>query len=584
MILYACMLQFNDVSASASAGAGAGLWDRLLADCRDGVAAAVGASIPDRWLQRAGRLRGPRGAVSLAFGHHGAVRQARMQVQQPDASIAGRRWDTEVGLRQTTPASPVVVTVVLRMHTAGLASLAQGLPQQQVPPLVAHLLRVHPQGVQAPGLRLGVITPEDLAAIDALAVSPLRDAPLVVYGGAVSGRPSLDPERLRCHLQGVADLYVLDASVDRARLRDEQPLLATPPGALTVLHPIPPGLPAVLSEAHANEPEDDTAVGAAFAAAFGAALLSVVPSQTIPAACVDDWLRTPDADPGAALLTELLTPEVIQHVLQHHVTLEDVQLALVTQPPQRPADAAAVAVAPPIRSIEDAIAALAQRDQLLATLREESAEYLQLAHLEEVTTQQLRLRVAELEAQAHDAEARVAQRDAQLDVARAGAALVDLRADVQRFLLGNAHRERMLLHEGLELLAMTYPDRVTVLPSAHASARAQAQVCSVGREALRLMTLLVTAFRDDLIAGVGTVNAHQIFGNEAYAPTESETTSRNGRARKHRTFRHAGRTMIMDAHLKSGNNPTEGWRCHFAWVAEEQRIYIGWCGKHLPLR
>ncbi len=578
MILYACMLQFDAASA--------GRWDLLLADCRDSIAAALGIDIPDRWLQRAGRVRGPHGTASLAFGHHGALRQARLQLQQPDACIAGRSWQTEVGLRQVTPASPVVVTIVLRMQNAGLAALAQGLPQQQVPAIVSHLVdayqHAHARALHAPGLRLGVITPERVEAVSAAVLSSLRDTPLVVFGGTLSGQPPVDLETLRSRLPGVADLWVLDISVDRARLAEQHPLLATPPGALTVLRPLPPGLPAVLSAAHTNEPDDDNAVGAAFGAAFGAALLSVVPCHVIPAHRVADWLRSPD--PGAALLTELLTPDVIQQVLQHHVTLEDVQLALVADPP-RHRDAEGVGEdEPPIRSIEAAIAALAEREQQVAALQEESAEHLQLAHLEVASAQQLRARVAELEAQAHDAEARVAQRDAQLEVARAAAALVDLREDLQHFLLGNTNRERLYLHECLQLLEIIYPERVTVLASAHTSARQQAQACRVGREALRLMTLLATSFRDDLVAGIGTVNASQIFGNEAYAPTESETTSRNGRARKLRTFSHAGRTMIMEAHLKIGNNPTEGWRCHFAWVAEEQRIYIGWCGKHLPLR
>ena len=117
MILYACMLQFDAASA--------GRWDLLLADCRDSMAEALGIDIPDRWLQRAGRVRGPHGTASLAFGHHGALRQALLHLQQPDGCIAGRSWQTEVGLRQVTPASPVVVTIVLRMQNAGLAALAQ---------------------------------------------------------------------------------------------------------------------------------------------------------------------------------------------------------------------------------------------------------------------------------------------------------------------------------------------------------------------------------------------------------------------------------------------------------------------------
>ena len=41
-------------------------------------------------------------------------------------------------------------------------------------------------------------------------------------------------------------------------------------------------------------------------------------------------------------------------------------------------------------------------------------------------------------------------------------------------------------------------------------------------------------------------------------------------------------TIVMWPHLKIGNaeTTTETIRVHFEWIAEEQKVVIGWCGEH----
>ena len=50
-----------------------------------------------------------------------------------------------------------------------------------------------------------------------------------------------------------------------------------------------------------------------------------------------------------------------------------------------------------------------------------------------------------------------------------------------------------------------------------------------------------------------------------------------------RTFTYQGRPFLMKKHLKHGvkQSVAETLRIHFEWVAEEKRLVIGHCGKHL---
>ena len=52
-----------------------------------------------------------------------------------------------------------------------------------------------------------------------------------------------------------------------------------------------------------------------------------------------------------------------------------------------------------------------------------------------------------------------------------------------------------------------------------------------------------------------------------------------------RDFVYGGRKIRMSRHLRIGNavDRTRTLRCYFAWVPEEGKIVIGYCGEHLPV-
>ena len=81
--------------------------------------------------------------------------------------------------------------------------------------------------------------------------------------------------------------------------------------------------------------------------------------------------------------------------------------------------------------------------------------------------------------------------------------------------------------------------------------------------------------------GRGDQHAKAAFGNNSYAQGEGETLTTDGRRR--RTFNYRGRDFFMDKHLKIGvtHSPAETLRVHFEWLADEKRLIVGYCGKHL---
>jgi hypothetical protein len=92
--------------------------------------------------------------------------------------------------------------------------------------------------------------------------------------------------------------------------------------------------------------------------------------------------------------------------------------------------------------------------------------------------------------------------------------------------------------------------------------------------------MLSTEYWESLHDGGGDTEARKCFGN-SYSARESEKLSKPGKSR--RTFEYEGKPILMEKHLKIGtaDNASDTLRIHFEWVAEEERIVVGHCGKHL---
>ncbi len=102
-----------------------------------------------------------------------------------------------------------------------------------------------------------------------------------------------------------------------------------------------------------------------------------------------------------------------------------------------------------------------------------------------------------------------------------------------------------------------------------------------GGKAFELLSKLANEYWQALADGKGDQHAKAAFGHNAYAQNEGQALSGPGKLR--RTFAYHGKTFLMEKHLKSGvkDSMAETLRIHFEWVAEEKRLVIGHCGKHL---
>ncbi len=134
--------------------------------------------------------------------------------------------------------------------------------------------------------------------------------------------------------------------------------------------------------------------------------------------------------------------------------------------------------------------------------------------------------------------------------------------------------------DALVLVERLFPDRLTMLPSAHASAK-QSEGFRFPEQALDLLWKLATDYWAKLVGGQGDVEARKVFGS-AYAPKEAQSLSTSGR--RSRTFTWNGEEIFMEKHLKVGvkDSAATTLRIHFHWAAGQKRIIVGHCGPHIP--
>jgi hypothetical protein len=139
-------------------------------------------------------------------------------------------------------------------------------------------------------------------------------------------------------------------------------------------------------------------------------------------------------------------------------------------------------------------------------------------------------------------------------------------------------RKQLTLSAILDAVSILFPDRVTVLESASESAE-QAASFQYGEQAFDLIWTLATKYWQEIQAN-GNVEARKLFG-KSYAAREKSVLSKLGKER--RTFTYNSGPILMEKHLKIGtaDNSSDTLRIHFEWLAEEKRIVIGHCGKHL---
>jgi hypothetical protein len=138
--------------------------------------------------------------------------------------------------------------------------------------------------------------------------------------------------------------------------------------------------------------------------------------------------------------------------------------------------------------------------------------------------------------------------------------------------------------ECLRVIESVHGDKCVVLKTAHKSAKEMNRFL-FGRQLLDMLIRLVVEYRRKLMEG-GDSKARLVFGQGEYAAKESETVMSNKAMRRARTFEYKGSAVEMFRHLKIGvdDDRTKTIRVHFYWDADDEKIVIGYCGEHLPVK
>ncbi len=139
------------------------------------------------------------------------------------------------------------------------------------------------------------------------------------------------------------------------------------------------------------------------------------------------------------------------------------------------------------------------------------------------------------------------------------------------------------VEKSLTIIERIFTDRIVVLEPARRSSKGSVQFRYKAR-AFSLLWRLCNEYWTALASGEPDAEARRTFGQDEYSAKESESVSNNERARKMRIFQYRDESIYMEKHLKIGvkDSVVETIRIHFEWLAEEKKIVIGYCGKHLP--
>lgn len=452
------------------------------------------------------------------------------QLSHADDQVSGRRWVTEVGLSQGDLDAPVHCTFLLK--TDEVSARVTTPIQVTRPRLIEQLVQSCNPSSDTPGLRVKRLNEESASAFLVEVERQERRSPIVLVSAPRDGIFLVTPERLRSILVGIADVVE-----------------------------VPHGV---------NTFEIESILGRQYGA-WGGAINIIFQSRR--------------GNRGNFCETSLYRPNDLDDLIGEGKSIESEILAAITHRTNLPYSWRHISL--------DVVNQAILRGQLRKSIQhakqnDETDEYVKLLVEadREIRAKDDEVAALRLDVEERDIEVRKLQADiVSLKYALSGrqseaneegvSTLSPLREAVSALVVGNP-----TLEQSLTLISALFPDRVVVLESAYGSAQ-ESRGFRYGKKAFDLLWNLVNGYREALESGKGDMHAKSVFGHNAYAPNEGEVLSSDGK--KRRTFVYRGRDIEMHKHLKIGvkDSTAETLRIHFEWLADEKRIVIGHCGKHL---
>lgn len=456
------------------------------------------------------------------------------QLSHGDNQVPGRRWMTEIGMRQESKAAPILCTVLLKTDEV---SARVNAPIQVTRPKVVEQLtqQCRPSGF-TPGLKVKRLDEDSAAAFLREVEREDRHWPIVIISSDRDGTYPVSPERMRSLLVGIADVVEVTNEVDTFKVEET--------------------------------------LGRRYGAWGGAVNIIFLASRGERAKFCETVLFRPNelaemGEDGRTVESEIMT--TVTHRTNLPFSWRHISLEVVSQA---------------------AFRAQLAKSILRAKQDDESAEY---AELLEAADSELRTKDEQVEGLRRDIEERDGQVDKlQADIEGLKHALSGRQSSTSpndsdlsallplREVVSGVITDDLSLEQSLNLISILFSDRIVVLDSALDAAQdSDADNFKYGKRALDLLWKLANGYWQALADGRGDQHAKSAVGNNAYAQNEGQALTSEGRRR--RTFSYRGRDFTMEKHLKIGvkDSSTETLRVHFEWLADEKRLVIGHCGKHL---
>lgn len=459
------------------------------------------------------------------------------QLSHRDDKVSGRRWITEIGLRQEALGGPVECSLLLK--TEEVSARVTATIQVTRPKLVEQLIKAcNPLG-QTPGLKVKHLTEESALAFLHEVERDGRDYPIVVISPSRDGEYPVEPDRLRSILVGLSDVVAIPATENTFAIEESvgRRYMAFG-GAINIVFPVRNGERSRFCETVLLRPDEIADILGGGNSIESEVLAAITHRTNLPYS----WRHTSPEKVGQAVLRAQLSRTIERTKAGGH----------------------SEEVAEYVALLEAADQELQAKDSEIARIR---SEY-------EVKDQEARTLQADIANLKHALSGMQSSDDARDEAAEA---LAPLREPVAALFKGNPS-----LQQVMELIATLYADRIIFLDTARASAKESDRGgFRLGAKAYELLHKLATEYWQHLADGKSDQQAKAVFGQNAYAANEASVLSNDGKRR--RTFSYRGRDILMEKHLKHGvkDSLAETLRVHFEWLAGEKKIVIGHCGKHL---
>lgn len=457
---------------------------------------------------------------------------ARLTHGQP--GVPGRRWVTEIGMRQVAPDQEIQCSVLLK--TDEISARVIDPIQVTRPRIVEYLLsRCHPLPT-TPGLAVIKMTEANAATLGQDIEVEGRRHPIVQISCDRDGKLPIAAERLQSVLIGLAQVIEVPAEANTYRIEE--------------------------------------IIGRKYSVFGGAINIIFSYRQSESGGFCKTVLIRPDrldelTEAGVAIESEILA--IITHQTNlpnswRHISNDGVREAILRLRLQNAT--VKVGAAPDVSAYDELL--LEASEQLAHKNRELDNARLDIeareASIDQITSENdsLKYTLSSMHASSSASEPQEGISDALSEAIRA---VLD---------------KKVSLEQALLIVSALFKERLVVLPTAFSSAKdSDRRGFQYGGKALEMLINLADGYWEDISNGKGDQQARSRFGKNGFAAKEAETLSVDGR--RSRTFRYNNNDILMEKHLKHGvkDSFAETFRIHFEWMSDAKTIVIGHCGKHL---